>query len=231
MNTKMQRMIDKAIQVPQGAFMKRTLLSAAMVTALGLTGLAAGAEDADDANDLPLAEVVPSDSITFKMVPSTGAASCLSSNARAHVTVSNVEVGQNLHVEVENLPANIPIALFIIQVPNTPFGLSWYQGDMETDAQGRAEGDFVGIFSVETFTLAPGVAPAPVVFPDNAAANPATDPVQMYHVGIWFGDPNDNAGLGCPGVTPFDGDHEAGIQALNTSNFADARGPLRDLEP
>jgi hypothetical protein len=231
MNTKMQRMIDKAIQVPQGAFMKRTLLSAAMVTALGLTGLAAGAEDADDANDLPLAEVVPSDSITFKMVPSEGAASCLSPDARAHVTVSNVEVGQNLHVEVENLPANIPIALFIIQVPNTPFGLSWYQGDMETDAQGRAEGDFVGIFSVETFTLAPGVAPAPVVFPDNAAANPATDPVQMYHVGIWFGDPNDNAGLGCPGLTPFDGDHEAGIQALNTSNFADARGPLRDLEP
>jgi hypothetical protein len=228
MNTKMQRMIDKATQVPQGTCMKRALLSAAMVTALGLTGLAAGAEGADD---LPLAAVVPPGSITFEMVPSIGAASCLAPNAHAHVTVSNVVVGQNLHVEVENLPANIPIALFIIQVPNTPFGLSWYQGDMETDAQGRAEGDFVGIFSVETFTLAPGVAPAPVVFPDNAAANPATPPIQMYHVGLWFGDPNDNARLGCPGVTPFDGDHEAGIQALNTSNFANARGPLRDLEP
>jgi len=31
----------------------------------------------------------------------------------------------------------------------------------------------------------------------------------------------------CPGtVTPFDGDHQAGIQVLNTTNFPDARGPL-----
>src|SRR5215208_1091836 len=98
MSTKLQRMIDKTAQVPLGTFMKRTLLSAAMVTAIGLTGLAAGAEGADDspgADDSSLEAVVPAGSITFKMVPSEGAASCLSPDARAHVTVSNVEVGQN----------------------------------------------------------------------------------------------------------------------------------------
>jgi len=31
-------------------------------------------------------------------------------------------------------------------------------------------------------------------------------------------------------VTPFDGDHEAGIQVLNTSNFADDNGPLRRIQ-
>src|SRR5215217_378130 len=127
MSTKLQRMIDKTVQVPLGTFMKRMLLSAAMVTAIGLTGLAAGAEGADDSqgaddsfrednsrgvddsfreDNSSLEAVVPAGSITFKMVPSEGAASCLSSDARAHVTVSNVAVGQNLHVEVENLPPN-----------------------------------------------------------------------------------------------------------------------------
>jgi len=37
---------------------------------------------------------------------------------------------------------------------------------------------------------------------------------------------------GCPAtVTPFNGQHNAGIQVLNTSNFADDHGPLRDLNP
>lgn len=220
MTTKTQCVIDKAARTTQGACMKNTLLSAAMITAIGVAGLSAGPA---------VAQV--SDSVTFRMVPSAGAASCLSSDAGAKVRLTNVKIGQKLHVQVANLPANIPIAIFIIQVPNTPFGLSWYQGDLETNARGRAVGDVVGIFNQETFTLAPGVAPAPVVFPDNAAANPATPPIQMYHVGIWFGDPADGDELGCPGVTPFDGDHEAGIQILNTSNFEDANGPLRSFEP
>jgi hypothetical protein len=31
-------------------------------------------------------------------------------------------------------------------------------------------------------------------------------------------------------VTPFDGDHQAGIQVLNTSNFPDGHGPLLKLQ-
>jgi hypothetical protein len=36
---------------------------------------------------------------------------------------------------------------------------------------------------------------------------------------------------GCAGnITPFDGDHQAGIQVLNTSNFPDGQGPLFNLQ-
>jgi len=43
---------------------------------------------------------------------------------------------------------------------------------------------------VETFAFAQGSAPAPVVFtggvlPD-ASLNPAFNPIQMYHLGLWF---------------------------------------------
>src|ERR1044072_1884086 len=52
-------------------------------------------------------------------------------------------------------------------------------------------------------------------------------PAELRHLGIWFADPTDAGNAGCPdNPTPFDGDHVAGIQVLNTSNFADANGPL-----
>jgi hypothetical protein len=48
---------------------------------------------------------------------------------------------------------------------------------------------------------------------------------------MWFADPADAVKAGCPGtVTPFDGDHNAGIQVLNTSNFPDNHGPLLNLQ-
>jgi len=79
--------------------------------------------------------------------------------------------------------------------------------------------------------MAPGAAAAPVVFPDDANTNPATPPVQIYHLGLWFADANDAQKAGCPNTpTAFDGDHQAGIQALNTSNFADDHGPLLNLK-
>jgi hypothetical protein len=54
----------------------------------------------------------------------------------------------------------------------------------------------------------------------------------MYHLGLWFNDPNDAAKAGCPAtVTPFNGTHSAGIQVLNTSNFPDEQGPLRKINP
>ena len=66
-------------------------------------------------------------------------------------------------------------------------------------------------------------------FPD-VGQNPATFPVQ-YHLGLWFNDPKDAVKAGCPGtVTPFNGEHNAGIQVLNTSNFPDLQGPLFHLK-
>lgn len=134
------------------------------------------------------------------------------------------------------LPPNTEFDFFVIQVPNSPFGLSWYQGDIETNANGNGHGHFVGRFSIETFIVAPGVASAPVVhdqgpFPD-ASSNPQTAPVHTFHLVLWFNDPADAVHAGCPGaVTPFNGDHNAGTQVLSTNNFADDQGPLRMVTP
>ena len=52
----------------------------------------------------------------------------------------------------------------------------------------------------------------------------------MYHLGLWFDSPMAAQNATCPAtVTPFNGEHNAGIQVLNTSNFADDHGPLRDV--
>jgi hypothetical protein len=78
----------------------------------------------------------------------------------------------------------------VIQNPDAPFGLAWYQGDIETDGQGEGHQLFVGRFNIETFIVAqpPGGQPAPVVhnqppFPD-AHTNPATEPIHTYHLGL-----------------------------------------------
>ena len=69
------------------------------------------------------------------------------------------------------------------------------------------------------------------VFPD-ATLNPATGPIHTYHLGLWFNSPQDAAKAGCPGgVTPFNGEHNAGIQVLNTSNFPNLQGPLLKVKP
>jgi hypothetical protein len=178
--------------------------------------------------------------VEFQSVPmkvSPGAATCLP-HARGRVTVSNVGPVENLHVEVSGLRKNTDFDFFVIQVPNAPFGLSWYQGDILTDAKGNGVEDFVGRFSVETFIVAPGQAfvPKPVHLTTDAPAgtkNPAIPaPIHTFHLGLWFNSPADAASIGCPGgTTPFNGDHTAGVQVLNTGGFPDDRGPLRSFKP
>src|SRR5947209_4907468 len=182
----------------------------------------------------PLLATAKEGSVTFDMVVSGGAKACLP-NATGRVTITPAGPVEIMDVVVEGLPPNTEFDFFVIQVPKAPFGVSWYQGDIETDKKGRGHERFVGRFSIETFAVAPGSALAPVVFdgpfPD-ASLNPSFNPIQMYHLGLWFNSPDDAHAAGCPAtVTPFNGEHNAGIQVLNTSNFSDDHGPLRDVNP
>jgi hypothetical protein len=182
---------------------------------------------------LGLAGVAGSNIVRFKMVVSNGAQSCLP-KASAQVTISPGTVDQ-MSVSVSGLPPKMDFDFFVIQVPNTPFGMSWYQGDIKTDSRGNGHATFSGRFSIETFVVAPGVAAAPTQFPTSpfldASQNPMTSPIQMYHLGLWFDSSNDAQKAGCPStVTPFNGEHNAGIQVLNTSNFPDLSGPLLNVE-
>lgn len=172
--------------------------------------------------------------VTFDMVVSAGARTCVAS-ASASVSITPIGGVEIMDVDVDGLPPNTVFNLFVLQVPKAPFGVSWYQGDIETDKKGVGHQRVVGIFSIETFAVAAGSAPAPVVFngpfPD-ASLNPGFNPIQMYHLGIWFDSPADAQSAGCPAtVTPFNGEHNAGIQVFNTSNFADDQGPLKSVNP
>jgi hypothetical protein len=211
------RKLSKRISAVAGA----TVLAAAGGATIAVTGAAAGTSVTQT---------------SFHMVRSATAvgAGCLK-GAQARVTIRSQGPVEVMRVSADHLPRNTDFDLFVIQVPNAPFGISWYQGDLESNGRGHAEGTFIGRFSIETFAVAPNVAPAPQVhsspIPD-ATANPAFGPVHTYHLGLWFNSPSDATAAGCPGATtPFNGDHTAGVQALSTRNFGDQTGPLRQLQP
>ena len=166
---------------------------------------------------------------SFKMVRSQAAVAndCLE-GAKAHVDVRTTPTdNQVMDVTLNHAPKNTEFELFVTQQPNSPFGLSWYQADFETNKEGQGEVRARGIFSEELFVFAPGSVKAPQVDNQDAEKNPKYDPVHTFHVGLWFGDPKDAKEAGCSGkVTQFDGDHEAGIQAFSTRNFPNLKGPL-----
>jgi hypothetical protein len=170
--------------------------------------------------------------IQFPMTVSAGAKTCLP-NASANVIVHSFGDFENLEIVVSGLPANTVFDFFIIQVPTAPFGVAWYMGDITTGGGGIGVGNFVGRFSSETFIISPGVAPtvnkfpSPPAFVPEATTGIATNPIQMYHLGLWFNAASDAAKAGCPATqTGFNGEHNAGIQVLNTSNFSLLAGPL-----
>src|SRR5215204_5160233 len=173
------------------------------------------------------------DSTTFNMVRSQTAVDndCLE-GARAHVDVLTTATDQQImHVTVNHAPKNTEFELFVTQQANSPFGISWYQSDFETNNQGHGEVRARGIFSEELFAVAPGSVNAPQVDAADAETNPAFAPVHTYHLGLWFGSPEEAQAAGCPdNVTAFDGDHSAGIQAFSTRNFGALHGPLHQIQ-
>jgi hypothetical protein len=171
----------------------------------------------------------PGHDISFEMIPSAGLTGKLL-KAGAHVNVHSAGVAEVMEVRVFGLPPNTDFDFFVIQKPAAKFGLSWYQGDIETDGQGNGFALFVGRFSIETFIVSPGAEKAPVVFSKNfpdSAIGAVVGRIHTYHCGLWFNSPVDAKNAGAlPTVTPFNGEGNAGVQVLNTANFPDLAGPL-----
>ena len=127
------------------------------------------------------------DGFAFDLVRSPALASspdCVA-NASGRAQIQEAGPVQILNVEVQGLPPNTDFDFFVIQVPNGPFGMAWYQGDIETNRKGFGHGTFIGRFSIETFVVAPGSTDAPLTFDKNfpsVSPNPETGPIQMYHL-------------------------------------------------
>ena len=173
------------------------------------------------------------DKTSFHMVrsPALDAVPACVPYATAKAKIVSNGATETLKVDVDGLPPNTDFVLFVVQQPNAPFGMGWYESDIVTDKYGHGSVEVVGRFSIETFMVAPGSVAAPQTEPTDADSNPVTAPIQMYHLGVWFDSPADAAANGCPGsVTPFNGTHDAGIQVLNTSNFGDLTGPLLKIK-
>ena len=204
----------------------KSVRASALIAAAALSGGAMATAAATSAT-------ASTSQINFPLVRSAGsvAAGCLTS-ATAAVKVKNQGPVDVMTIDASGLPKNTDFDVFVTQLPNAPFGISWYQGDLESDSTGHAHGQYIGRFSVETFAVAPGTGPAPAVFPGDATTNPAFKPVQMYHIGVWFNSAKSAVAAHCANsTTPFNGEHNAGPQALSTRQFAATNGPLRQLNP
>jgi hypothetical protein len=197
----------------------RTLLSASAIALVG-------------ASLIPEPVQAATKSITFPVIRTAGSGSACAPNARGVVKVTSIGQVEVMDVYVEGLPRNADFDVFVIQVPNAPFGMSWYQGDLHTNTWGKGSGRYVGRFNKETFVVAPKATIAPHPHAGDAAVNPATKPIHTYHVGIWFNSPTDAVRAGCAkAVTPFNGEHNAGVQILNSGSFPATSGPLLKLTP
>jgi len=196
----------RLLALAPGKLATGAVLMAAVVAAMGVTA-AAGSTTPGVAS-----------SFSFKLVPATGIAACLP-KASGHVTITPGSLNDTMAVSVTGMPANAGFDLFVIQQPAAPFGVSWYQTDVQANSLGTGSATVRGVFNVETFSVAAG-------------SSTKNAPTHQYHLGLWFNDPNVPFNLGCeptatsPIVTPFNGEQDAGIQVLNTSNFPVAAGPL-----
>jgi hypothetical protein len=181
--------------------------------AAGASGLSDSLDQANSSPNAPLASP-----FTFSMVPSPNISACLP-KAAGTVTITPGSLNDLMKVSVSGLAPSTGYDLFVIQLPNKPFGVSWYQSDLQTDSTGAGSVSVRGIFNKETFSVSPG-------------GTTTFSPTHQFHLGLWFNSPKVPFNLGCepgatsPIVTPFNGAQHAGIQVLNTSNFPDNAGPL-----
>ena len=157
-------------------------------------------------------------SFSFKLVASPNLAACLP-QAGGNATITTGSLNDTMKVSIHGMPANAGFDLFVIQQPLAPFGVSWYQTDVQANQDGTGSATVRGVFDVETFSVSPG-------------GTTTFAPTHQYHLGLWFNDPSVPFNLGCepgastPIVTPFNGEQHAGVQVLNTSEFPASAGPL-----
>jgi hypothetical protein len=187
---------------------------------------AAGALSLTAASAAPVTTASSSGPFTFALVPSSPAIQSCLPHARGVVTIIPGSQNDLMNVTITGMPKHAEFDLFVIQQPNKPFGVSWYQTDVNANGNGVGFASVRGIFDRETFSVSPG-------------GTTTFAPTHQFHLGLWFNDPNLPFKLGCepngpgtqPIVTPFNGEQHAGIQVLNTAEFPDNAGPLSHVPP
>jgi hypothetical protein len=146
----------------------------------------------------------------LRLSPSNAALRACMPHARVKVTVRSTteELGfDKFKVRARHLAPNRDYTVFLLETAGFPFGAAEYIGDITTNKHGNADNTFRLIVD-EAFS--------------STIVNGQRTRVDLNQVGMWFADPADDdfcsAAPGVNGVTPFDGDDEAGVQAFNSAN-------------
>jgi hypothetical protein len=183
----------------------------------------------------------PVDKTEFTLVPANAAIlECLAADGTtppvAKVVVRRENLNDTLTIHVTGLKPNLQFDLFTVERspfladgakdPNFPgtFGLAWYQSDLDADDDGTADiqvkKPLRSIFLDQIFGFDGDKKP------DGTIILP---PVNTYHVGFWFNNPEDakSCGFDVTKPTPFNGEHRAGPLAMISIPVAATNlGPL-----
>jgi len=166
---------------------------------------------------------------TFRLTAVPTVLDCIRDNSgqspSAIVTVTRQAQNDLLQLSVNHVKPGLKFDLFTVQRSNllsngtvdpnfTNFGLAWYQSDLNITGNGTGTANLRTILFDQIFGFDPDV---------------NLNPINTFHVGFWFNDPNDAAACGFnpENPTPFNGDHNAGPAAMiSVPNANTGLGPL-----
>jgi hypothetical protein len=167
------------------------------------------------------------DSTSFELFPNAKFVDCLAGpygQPKVEATVRRGELNDTMQLKLTGFKPGLQFDLFTVENSpqladgsanpefNNNFGLAWYQSDVEVGDNGSGE------VRIKTILL-------DQIFGFDAGAGLA--PTNTFHVGFWFNNPDDAAPCGFTGVTPFNGEHQAGPLAFITRPDANTTlGPL-----
>ena len=188
--------------------MRRILL--ATVAAVVAVGLIAGSAGAAKHKRHAKTRTAQANVTDLRLTPSNAQLAACMPHARVKVTVKSTtdELGFDIFkVRARGLPPNTDFTVFLLETAGAPFGAAEYIGDVTSNKHGVGSNTFHLIVD-EAFS--------------STLVNGQRTRVELNRVGMWFADQADDdfcpAAPGVNGVTPFDGDNEAGVQAFNSAN-------------
>lgn len=144
----------------------------------------------------------------------------------ATVRVLRGSLTDSLQLTGKWIKPNLQFDLFTVKKSNllsdgtadpafTTFGMAWYQTDVQANSTGNITANIKTILLDQIFGF------------DADLSNP--DPINAFHVGFWFNNPNDAAACGfdTSKPTPFNGEHAAGpVAMISLPNATTDLGPL-----
>lgn len=169
----------------------------------------------------------------FDLFPNPKFVSCLgvagAPSPHAQVTVTRGTLNDTLVINASNIRPGLAFDMFTVERSNllsdrtvdpnfTNFGFAWYQSDLQANSEGKISATIKTILLDQIFGFDP----------DNLT-NP--NPINTFHVGFWFNDPNAANENGCTfdvtHPTPFNGEHQAGpLAMISAPNATTNLGPL-----